>query len=59
MEMRSSVEDFDADVAMEKLDWILGFEVGEQRTLALRRIRNLLNDFQYDDAVSAIDKILE
>ncbi|MBR2750443.1 MAG: response regulator [Clostridiales bacterium] len=59
VEMRRSVEDFDADVAMEKLDWILGFEVGEQRTLALRRIRNLLNDFQYDDAVSAIDKILE
>jgi CheY-like chemotaxis protein len=59
VEMRRSVEDFDADEAMEKLDWILGFEVGEQRTLALRRIRNLLNDFQYDDAVSAIDKILE
>ncbi|MBO4494654.1 MAG: response regulator [Clostridiales bacterium] len=58
-EMKSSVEDFEADVALEKLDWLLGFEVGEQQTLALRRIRNLLNDFQYDDAVTAIDKLLE
>ena len=59
LDLRESVEDFEADAAMEKLDWILDFEVGQETDLALKRIRNLLNDFQYDDAVQGIDKILE
>ncbi len=59
MEVRASVEDFEADAALEKLDWILGFNVGEERALCLNRTRNLLNDFQYDEAVGNIDKLLE
>lgn len=59
LQVRASVEDFEADAALEKLEWILRYDIGEERALKLNRTRNLLNDFQYDEAVENINNLLE
>ncbi|MBO4928219.1 MAG: response regulator [Clostridiales bacterium] len=58
LNIRNSVEDFDSDAALEKLDWLLGFDVGAERELALKRTRNCLNDFQYDEAVANLNNLI-
>ena len=56
--IRNSIEDFDADTALEKLDWLLGFDIGSDGELALKRARNCLNDFQYDEAAENVNNLL-
>ncbi len=56
--IRNSIEDFDADTALEKLDWLLGFDIGSDGELALKRARNCLNDFQYDEAAANVNNLL-
>lgn len=57
LSIRSSVDDFDSDSALEMLDWVLTFDVGSDRELALRRTRNYLSDFQYDEAAESLKNL--
>lgn len=57
LSIRSSIEDFDSDSAMQMLDWMLGYDVGAERELALRRTRNYLGDFQYDEAAESLKNL--
>lgn len=56
--IRNSIEDFDSDAAIEKLDWLLSFDVGADCVLALKKTRNYLNDFQYDEATENLNNLL-
>lgn len=55
--VRVSVDNFDSDSAMEMLDWMLSYDVGAERELALRRTRNYLGDFQYDEAAESLKNL--
>ncbi len=57
-ELKASIEDFDSDSALEKIEWLLGFDIGHDQQLALKRTRNYLNDFQYDEAVENLKNLL-
>ena len=56
--IRNSIDDFDADLALQKLDWLLSYDVGQDRELILRRTRNCLCDFQYDEASENLKNLL-
>ncbi len=56
--IRNSIEDFDQDSALQKLEWLMNFEVGPDTVLALKRTRNYLNDFQYDEATENLNNLL-
>ncbi|MBP5491550.1 MAG: response regulator [Clostridiales bacterium] len=58
MLLEGSIEDFDADGALEKLDWILAHDVGDETELQLKRTKNYLSDFQYDEAAQSIQTII-
>ena len=58
VEIKDRIEDFDADAASEKLEWLLGFDIGHDNELALKRTRNYLNDFQYDEAVESLKTLI-
>ena len=57
-EIKTSIEDFDSDSALEKIEDLLGYDIGHDHELALKRTRNYLNDFQYDEAVENLNNLL-
>ena len=57
-EIKTSVEDFDTDMALAKIDWLLTYDVGPDTELALKRTRNCLNDFQYDEAIANLKNLM-
>ncbi|MBR6255163.1 MAG: response regulator, partial [Clostridiales bacterium] len=56
--IRNSVEDFDQDSALQTLEWLMNFEMGPDVELGLKRTRNYLSDFQYDEAAESLNNLL-
>ena len=56
--IRNNVEDFDQDSAMQTIDWLLNFDVGSDVELVLKRTRNYLGDFLYDEATESLNNLL-
>ena len=57
-EIKTSVEDFDTDMALAKIDWLLTYDVGSDAELVLKRTKNCLNDFQYDEAIENLKSLM-
>ncbi len=56
--IRNSVEDFDQDSALQTLEWLMNFDLDADTVLALKRTRNYLSDFQYDEAAESLNNLL-
>ncbi|MBO4689198.1 MAG: response regulator [Clostridiales bacterium] len=57
-QIKESIEDFDSDTALERIEWLLGFDITQDDAKALKRTRNYLNDFQYDEAVENLNTLI-
>ncbi|HPE38930.1 MAG TPA: ATP-binding protein [Bacillota bacterium] len=56
--IKANIDDFEPDNAIREIQELTEYDIAEHRKMNTKKLLNLVNDFQYDDAMELVDKML-